>query len=83
MKTQLDHKTILYHLKEIEYIFVRGEIWGSWWKDVIGWNCFTDSSRFRKDIHLEKLKEDIEQMNLPLVIKDKDEFTNAFQVYIV
>lgn len=76
-----DKQVILETLRSIEYIWVGCAIKDGWFGSVIGWNIFA-SSLLRKRFTMERLKEEIEEYHLPLVIEDEKEMTNAFRVYI-
>ena len=76
-----DNKAILQHLKEIEYIRVKGAIRQWLLGDIIGWNV-SATSVMRKPYTIERLKETIEEEHLPLEVVDTPYYLNSFQVYL-
>lgn len=68
-------------LKQVDYIWVGCPIRKWFWGDTVGWNVCS-SSLMRKKYAIERLQDEIDADNLPLVIKEENEYTNSFKVMI-
>lgn len=68
-------------LKSIDYIWVGSPIRKWFFGDIVGWNVCS-SSLIRKEYTIVRLRSEIEYDNLPLVVKEENEYTNSFKVMI-
>ena len=73
---------LISHLRTLDYIWVREPIRA--WRNVgkiIGWNVHS-SSVLSKKRAVELLREEIEEKNLPIIVEEKSEWNNFFQIFL-
>jgi hypothetical protein len=68
-------------LKQVDYIWVCSPIRKWFLGSVVGWNICS-SSLVRKKYTIERLQSEIDADDLPLEIKEENQFTNSFKVMI-
>lgn len=68
-------------LRQVDYIWVGSPIRKWFFGDIVGWNICS-SSLVRKNYTIERLQGEIDADNLPLEIKEENEYTNSFKVLI-
>jgi len=76
-----DRQVVLSYLRSIEFIWMGSPIKKWWFGETIGWTVFA-SSIMRKPYTLERLKNEIEENDLPLEIVDSHDMKNSFKVFL-